>query len=224
MYKTKTRITLAMQVYYEPIQLNRPNKTLLTIGVYCVTLHILLLLIMFFYSKFLFISYNMLYYAWYNGSITVLFLIEHTVWLHMLWTLARPPYISLIITYTAVLLLTIAWVMEVVIPVEPDPFDHHGHFCIVFVVGCTINIIGSMWVFPGKQQGVDTTYKYIISTLTAIAVLASAIWYMTRSINKIFGEVQDPIVSVHEPTLEIISYCTYLAGLGVGMDFWAQQV
>ena len=194
----------------------RPNKSLLTIGVYCVYLHILLLSTMFFYSKFSYISCNMLDYAWFNGSITVMLLIEHAVWLHVLWTLARPPYRSLVLTYTAVLLLTIAWIMEVVIPVYPDPFDYHGQFCIVFVVGCAVNAIGSMWVLPGKEQGVDSTYKYTISVMTAIAISASAIWYLTRIIN---GTIENSII-VHEPTLEIVSYCMYLAGLGVGMDFW----
>jgi hypothetical protein len=217
-------------VYYQPYLLypTRPNTTLVTIGVYSIPLHILLLLTMFFYSKFSFISCNMLDYAWFNGTITVLLLIEHAVWLHLLWTLARPPYISLIITYTGVLLLTIAWIMEVVIPVVPDPSDYHGQFCIVFVVGSAINIIGSLWVLPGRNQGVDSTYKYTISLTTVIAVLASAVWYITRVINGIIGDksgdATHSVPIIHEPTLEITSYCMYLAGLGVGLDFWARQV
>ena len=106
--------------------MSKPNKILLQIGLYSTTLHILLQLTMFFHSgKFLFISYNMLYYDWFNGSITVLFFVEHAVWLHVLWTLARPPYLSLIITYIAVMLIIIAWTMEVVVPVEQDPVDLH---------------------------------------------------------------------------------------------------
>jgi hypothetical protein len=78
--------------YYQHPSIHRPNKTLLQIGVYSVILHILLQLIMFFYRRrYVFISSNMACYEWFNGSITVLFLIEHAVWLHMLWTLARPP-------------------------------------------------------------------------------------------------------------------------------------
>ena len=83
---------LHYQLHYQHASIHRPNKTLLQIGVYSVTLHILLQLIMFFYKqRYVYISSNMLYYEWFNGSITVLILIEHTVWLHMLWTLARPP-------------------------------------------------------------------------------------------------------------------------------------
>lgn len=205
---------------------HRPNKTLLQIGVYSVMLHILLLLIMFFHrERYVYISSNMLYYEWFNGSITVLFLIEHAVWLHMLWTLARPPYFSLVITYTAVLLQTIAWTMEVVIPVDPDPYDYHGQFCIVFVIGSILNCVGSLWLLPGKAQNVDPNYKYIISTTTAIAVLASATWYGVRLINGIVEKVTMDTknhIFLHEPSFEITSYSMYLAGLGVGMHFWAK--
>jgi hypothetical protein len=206
---------------------NRPNKIILLIGVYSTALHILLQLIMFFYlAKFNFISYNMLYYEWYNGSITVLLYIEHAVWLHILWTLARPPYISLIITYAAVLVIIIAWTMEVVVPVEPDPFDYHGKFCIVFVIGSTVNCIGSLYLLPGKAQGVDPTYKTLCSITTGIAVLASAIWYGKRVANGIgrANNVDFTSFNLHEPSFEITSYSMYLAGLGVVMDFWAHQM
>jgi hypothetical protein len=203
----------------------RPNKTLLQIGVYSVILHILLQLIMFFYkNRYIFISYNMLNYEWFNGSITVLFLIEHAVWLHMLWMLARPPYFSLGVAYTAVLLLTIAWIMEVVVPVDPDPYDYHGKFCIVFVFGSVFNCVGSLWLLPGKAQGVDPSYKYIISITTVIAILASAAWLGVRLLNGIVEKVTEDTknhIFLHEPSLEITSYNMYLAGLGVGMHFWA---
>ena len=210
---------------YNP-PLHRPSRVLLLIGVYSTTLHILLQLIMFFYKgKYEFISYNMLNYDWYNGSITVLFFVEHAVWLHVLWTLARPPYHSLVITYIAVMLIIIAWTMEVVVPVEPDPLDLHGKFCIVFIVGCTLNCIGSLWLLPGKAQGVDPTYKHLIAITTGVAVLASLIWYGKRVANGI-GTAKNEDFSrftVHEPSLEITSYSMYLAGLAAGMDFWARQ-
>ena len=219
--------------HYSNLQLNdlnqlksleNPNKVLIQIGVLSVLVHILILLTMFFYSKFSYISNNMLNYEWFNGTITILLLIEHAVWLHLLWCLAGNNYYNLTIAYVGVLLLTISWVMEVVVPVIPDPFDHHGKFCIAFVFGCVVNLFSSLLLMPSHNT--DNSYKYIISILGIFAVISSAIWYAWRIVNdkfKITDATKLQQFERLEPFFEITAFTAYLAGLGVGLD-WARKI
>ncbi len=109
---------------------------------------------------------------------------------------------------------------------DPDPSDYHGKFCIVFVFGSTFNCIGSLCLLPGKAQAVDPSYKYIIYITTGIAALACAGWLGIRLLSGIVKEVTGDAknhIFLHEPSFEITSYSMYLAGLGVGMHFWAQN-
>ena len=209
-----------------------PNQTILKIGIASITLHIFILLVMFFNSKYEYISNNMLNYIWFNASITVLLLIDHTVWLHLLWDLAHAPFYTLstaytgvlILAYTGVLILVIAWVMEVVVPVEPDPIDLHGKFCIVFVIGCIINVIGSI-ILLVKTLKKSTYFRYIMYFFGLGAVVTSLFWYTWRTLNKTFHLDNSQFITTlshFEPLLELTAYIMYLLVLLTGI-MWGQK-
>ena len=134
--------------------------------------------------------------------------------------LAQPPFYSLIAAYTGVFLLIISWVMEVVVPVEPDPLDTHGKFCIVFITGCTINVFSSLLLLPAKAH--DMYYKYVMGALGGFSVLVSLTWYIWRIVNDKFN-IQDTIsleIFQHlQPFFEIIAYISYLVSLLIGIDW-----
>ncbi len=202
-------------IYFKPIK--KGNKVLLNIGFLSVTVHLLILLTMYFASGYQWISYLMLENEWFAGTVTVLFLIEHAVWLHLLWVIADPPYYSLGLAYIGVLLSIISWVMELVIPTEPDPKGLHPWFCILFVAGCVLNIGGSLSLLPGKSHGIDPSYKYIFGFLGLIAVLTAAAWFtffMTKNSMNLSGKWHI------EQTFQIVAYSTYLAAICVGLNWF----
>jgi hypothetical protein len=163
---------------------------------------------MYFVYDFEFISSNMLNHVWYNATITVLILIVHAIWAHMIWVLSIPPHYDLVIALTGILILVIAWVMEVVVPVLPDPDDLHGIFCIIFVLGCAINFLASLYLLP---EGVE--YKRAMGTLGFLGVLSSSIWYFSRISQNDISNV------LTEPFMEIFAYLSYLCSLLVAF-FW----
>ena len=198
-------------------QHSKPNKLLLDIGCISITAHLLILLTMYFASGYQWISYLMLYHEWFAGTVTVLLLIEHSVWLHLLWDSAYPPYYSLGLAYIGVLLSVTCWVMELIIPTEPDPKGLHPWFCILFIAGCALNVSGSLILLPGKSHGMDPSYKYIFGFLGLAAVLTSAIWFTWWMVK----------ASVHltgvwhiEQTFQIVAYSTYLTGLSVVLNWF----
>jgi hypothetical protein len=141
----------------------------------------------------------------------MLFLIEHIVWMNLLWISVEPDEFSwgLLLAYTGILIASVAWVMEVVVPVEPDPFDLHGQFCIVFVVGCFVNLNASVVVLPGSGQGLGDAYRYVIAFLGIASVLVAMLWYLLRIVKAGFS---------NEPALELSSYVLYLGALWVGIN------
>jgi hypothetical protein len=198
-------------------QITPPNKILLQIGLYSILLHIQILLTMYFYSKFNYISCAMADFDYFNGSISVLLLIEHAVWLHLLWTLGSPPYHSLFVSYLGVLVLTSAWIMEVVVPIDADPHNQHLIFAIIFVAGCMINLFASLQLLPGKRQGVDASYISICKFIGLTGVLTSLTWFSIWLLLRLIDIQTDwRIMSF----MQITGYTTYLAAMGVVMDFW----
>lgn len=206
---THTRNTHAMQ---------HPNKILLYIACICVTAHLLILITMFFASGYNWISYLMIDYEWFAGTVTVLLLIEHSVWLHLLWNLAQPPYYSLGLAFLGVLVCITSWVMEIVVPTVPDPKNLHPWFCIFFIVGCALNIAGSALLLPGRSHGVDASYKYIFIALGASAVLMSGVWFVWWMIKASFNSTWHI-----EQTFQIVAYSTYLAALGVVFNWFSMN-
>jgi hypothetical protein len=203
----------------DPVMANTPSKVLLQIGLASVLLHMLVLLTMFFCTGYHWISYILLDYPWFGGVSTVLLLVEHTVWLHLLWEFAYGQTCSLVLAYFGVLTMTASWAMELIIPTEPDPYSVHPIFCVAFVVGCTLNLIGGLLLLPGKRHGVDPSYKYITVALGLVGVLCSAIWVAWYSLKH---SLQLPPWRI-EQTMQITAYITYLAGMAVTLDFWARQ-
>ncbi len=79
-----------------------------------------------------FISENMLYVIWYCATITMLFLIEHVVWMYVLWVESTDkvfPFWRLGVAYLGVLVACVLWVMEVMVPMEPNVGGLHSLFC-----------------------------------------------------------------------------------------------
>jgi hypothetical protein len=200
-----------------------PNQTILKTGIASITLHIFILLVMFFYSKYQFISYNMLNHIWFNATIAVLLLIDHAVWLHLLWDLALAPFYSLLTAYTGVLILVIAWVMEVVVPIEPDPVDLHGKFCIVLVIGCIINLIGSILILVQSLKKF-TYFRFIMYFFSIFSIVNSLLWYIWRILNMHYHFADSFIKTLPhlEPSLELTAYIMYLIVLLTGI-MWAQK-
>ncbi len=204
-----------MQTVHEP---KAPNKHLLWIGFGSVVFHMLILLTMYFLNGYEWISYLLLDYEWFAGTTTMLLLIEHTVWLHLLWMLATPPYYSMSLAYFGVILATTGWVMELIVPTVPDPKGLHPYFCILFIVGCVLNITGSLLSLPGKSQGEDSSYKYIFGLLGLTAAVISGMWFVWWMLK---DSIQIKVTWHMEQTFQIIAYETYLAALAVG--FWARK-
>lgn len=202
-----------MQKYAQLNQsfLPMPSRVLVNFGVSSVILHMMILLVVFFYTNN-YISCAMFNYEWYNASITMCLLIEHAVWLHLLWTLATAPYYSLVISYLAVLFSVISWTVVVVIPMEPDPLRLHAVFAIFFSVGCIVNLYASFLLLPGKAQGIDPSYKIIFCAVGSTGVLASLSWFTIWLLKKTTEIRTDWHI---EPDLQIVAQTTYLAGLAV---------
>jgi hypothetical protein len=201
---------------YYSYKINTPNKTLLQIGQYSVLLHIQILLTMYFYSGYNYISCAMFNFEYFNGTISMLLIIEHAVWLHVLWTLGRPPYHSLFVSYLGVFVLTSAWIMEVVVPIEPDPFRHHVLYAIIFVAGCMINLFASLQLLPGNRQGVDASYKYLGGFIGLMGVLSSLTWFGIWLLRRLTDIKTDWRI---ESFLQITGYTTYLAAVGVVLHY-----
>ncbi len=96
--------------------------TLLWIGCGSVASHLVVLVTMYFVSGRVFVSENMLKIIWYCASMTMFFLIEHVVWLYVLWVESSEPYPFwwLGVAYFGVLVACVSWVMEVVVPMVPN--------------------------------------------------------------------------------------------------------
>jgi hypothetical protein len=189
-----------------------PNKLLVRIGLLSTVLHVLILLTMFCYSRFNYISYNMSRHEWFNGSISMLLLIEHVVWLHLLWSLARHPYYNLIISCLGVLCLTTSWIKQVVVPENKDPFQHHLIYAIVFGVGCTVNLFASLTLLP------VASYRDAAGILAALAALACLTFVTVKFLRN------DPATTIDwhiEPCLQMTAYAAYISALGVCLDHWA---
>ncbi len=203
----------------DPVMLNTPSKALLRIGLGSVILHMLVLLGMFYASNYHWISYILLDNPWFGGVTTVLLLVEHAVWLHLLWEFAYGQACSLALAYLGVLIVVASWAMELIVPTEPDPDGLHPIFCISFVVGCTLNLIGGLLLLPGKKHRVDPSYKYITAALGLVGVLCSAIWVAWWKLKHL---THLPPWKV-EQSMQATAYITYLAGLAVTLNFWEQQ-
>lgn len=193
------------------------NTGLLLIGCASVGSHLVILVAMFLANGRRFVSEYMMDIIWYCATITMLFLIEHAVWLYVLWVVSRPPFLwRLGVAYFGVLVACVSWVMEVVVPMVPNVGKLHSIFCMIFIVGCLINLVASvLLVLPGKVQGVVLLlppargdYKGLMMAWCWLAVVCCGIWYVTRLVHA-------PVV--HEPTLEIVAYSSYLAGLLTGL-------
>ena len=132
------------------------NTGLLLIGCASVGSHLVILVAMFLANGRRFVSEYMMDIIWYCATITMLFLIEHAVWLYVLWVVSRPPFWwRLGVAYFGVLVACVSWVMEVVVPMVPNVGKLHSIFCMIFIVGCLINLVASvLLVLPGKVQGV----------------------------------------------------------------------
>ncbi len=206
-----------MQKFYNYNQ-RMPNKTLILTGLSSVILHILILLTMY-YRRNNYISCIMFDNVWYNSSITVLLIIEHTVWLHLLWTVACAPYHSLLVSYLAIFFLVVCWIMVVVIPMDPDPMRLHTVFAIFFTAGCIVNLSSSLMLLPGVNQGVDSSYKYILGILGLVGVLASLAWFTLWILNKTVGIQTNWLIEVD---LQITAQKAYLAALAVGFYFYSK--
>ena len=196
---------------------NQPNRILLWIGMGCVVTHMLVLLTMYFLSGYTWISYLLLDYEWFAGITSMLLIIEHTVWLHLLWMLADPPYYSMIFAYFGVLLAITGWIMELIVPTDPDPKSLHPYFCILFIVGCVVNISGSILLLPGRSRGVDSSYKYVFAFLGLSAAVISGIWFAWWMLK---DQLKLRATWHIEQSFQITAYETYLSSLAV-VFYWA---
>jgi hypothetical protein len=190
------------------------SNTLIRIGFLSVTLHILILLSTFFYS-YNFISCVMLEYEWFSGTVSMLLLIEHTVWLHLVWSVSihnSHSHNTMLISFVGVLLLTTAWIMELVVPIEPDISKHHVIYAVLFVKGCMINIFSSLALIPGRMGSGVVLYKHIAYTLSIFSVIVSLVWFVVWYLREILSFDIDWHVGVW---LEYIAYTCYLSSLGV---------
>jgi hypothetical protein len=195
---------------------------ILLIGTTTCMLHMMILLIMFFYSNYSWISNILLDHIWFAGTTTMLLLIEHTAWLYMLWTHAvhSTYYCGLGVAYIGILLTVTSWVMELIIPVGHIT-GLHSNFVFWFVVGCFVNIIGSIILLPGKKQGEDIAYKYIMGFLCVIGIICSLLfwlWYALKNYFDIHDYDNLPLQQVFQNS----AYVAYLSALIVGFE-WARQ-
>ncbi len=198
------------------IQYCHPIKSFMQIGLASSIIHILILLTMFYHSNN-YISCIMFEYVWFNATITMFLLIEHVIWLHLLWTFARPPYTTLTVSFIGVLLLVTSWIMEVVVPIEPDEHKYHKVFAITFVVGCVITSCASLALLPGKKQNYDPTYKYVAWFFVLASICTSFTWFALWSMIQIYNTVVDWHINIY---LQITAYCAYLGSLAVVFN-WA---
>jgi hypothetical protein len=187
---------------HECYSIEYPSKLLLCLGCLCNTTLILIVFTAYIVYDFDFISSNMLNHVWYNGTITVLILLVHAIWAHMIWVLSIPPFYDLVIAYSGILLLIVAWVMDVVVPVLPDPGDLHGKFCIIVVIGCTINFLASVYLLPNGRG-----YKRAMGFLGFLGFLSSSTWYFSRILQSDISNV------LTEPFMETVAYLSYLCSL-----------
>jgi hypothetical protein len=186
------------------------NNYVCLVGSVSLIAHIVILLTMYAQASDLLISDNMIKHAWYTVTITTLFLIEHTVWLNLLWISVDQNECScmLILAYAGILLSTISLLVEVVVPVDPDPDGVHKLFCLLFMVGGSINVISSLIILPGSAQGVDSMYKYVMVGITLLGYAAAFTWYALM-----FSEKEQN----HASFLEHASYILYLLFIFVGI-------
>jgi hypothetical protein len=186
------------------------NDCLGLVGSISLTAHIIILVAMYFQGTHLLISHNLIKYVWYAATTTMLFIIEHAVWLNLLWISAEPGEFSyfLLAAFAGVLLATVSLLVDVVVPVEPDPQGIHALFCILFMVGGSINVFSSLILLPGSAQGVSITYKYVMVGITFTGFAAALSWYLLR-LSKVGLD--------YESALEHISYVHYLGFLLVGI-------
>jgi hypothetical protein len=188
-----------------------PSRILIQIGLLSVFMHILALLTMMYHS-YNFISCIMSGYEWFSGTITMLLLIEHAVWLHLVWSVAihdRHLHTALILSYAGVLLLTTMWTMELVVPIEPDVSKHHVVYAIIFVFGCILNIFSSLKLLP-ESPGVS--YKRYACLMNMVSVGATLVWFVVWYSRKRFAVDINWHVDVW---LENIAFTAYLSSLGM---------
>ena len=118
---------------------------------------------------------------------------------------------------------TTCWIMEIIIPVEPDPLGLHASFCIYFVVGCSVNILGSLFLLPGKQQGQDTSYKYLIGILGGVALICSLLWFLWWYIKNTLNIHNEYTDNWHmQQVFQVVAYNAYLTAMAVGFN-WARK-
>ena len=221
MYKKVNTVIFDFKMYhsiaFKYTPLRQPSKVLMNIGFLSVAAHFMILLTMFFASGYQWISYLMLENEWFAGTVTILLLIEHSVWLHLLWCLADHAYYSLGLAYIGVLLAMTSWVMELVIPTEPDPKGLHPWFCILFIAGCVLNVSGSLLLLPGKHHGIDASYKYVFAFLALASVMTAAVWFTWWMVK---DSVKLPGAWHIEETFQIVAYSTYLAAISIVFNWF----
>ncbi len=156
----------------------RLNLGILCLGCICLCTHWIILLVMFFVSGTEFISEILLNTIWYSGLMTMCFLIDHMAWVYVLWVLScePPPYWRLTIAYIGILVACISWVMDTVVPLQPNPMHLHSTFCQIFIVGCLINLMGSVLSLPGRIA-LFGTYKSNRVGVSSCDFLRHLVWH-----------------------------------------------
>jgi hypothetical protein len=190
------------------------SNILIRIGLLSVTLHILMVSLMF-YHDYNFISCAMQNYEWFSGTITMLLLIEHTVWLHLVWTVSihnSYSHNALIISFVGVLFLSSMWIMELVVPIEPDPLKHHVIYAILFVVGCMINSFSSLTLIPDRMESGAVSYRHFAYKLNILSVLISLMWFLFWVTRQVFSVDLDWHIGVW---LQYLAFTCYLLSLDV---------
>jgi hypothetical protein len=204
---------------YHPTQQHyTPNKPIVRIGLLSAVLHVLILLIMFYNSKYNYISYNMSRHDWFNGSISMLLLIEHAVWIHLLWSLARYPYYNLVICCLGTFALVFAWIMQIVVPVHRDPHQHHLIYAVIFGIACTVNLFASLTILPNDCT--DQSYKYTAAILGTLAALAGIAFVIVKVLR---NDPQSTIDWHTEPSLQMLAYTAYITALAVCLEYWGKK-
>lgn len=184
---------------------------LLTFGALCLLAHLVVTTGMFVGSDFRFISDGLMNHVWYAGTATVLFLLEHAVWVCLLWVVCAwvgASLYGLFAAYLGVLTVTVGWVMCVVVPTEPDPDGLHQAFAMVGAFGCVINVAASLYVLP-----FGAGCRYATWGLWIIGVIAAAAWFIVR---------QADANARIQPALQFIGFASYLCALLVGV-VWAWE-